>query len=365
MVVERFKNNVIKGVRASLVSFLICFGVAFVVSIIINIGFLEKLNVLLNGSLSEIPKGSFSNVLIITSLIINFSVFNSGTVVGNGGNLHIGMLIFITLPAIAFFVADRRNNREKHFNSQDLSVYVISSLLFGFYVYGYSLITEGELLGIKINFSNPMNFLMTIVIVLTLQFFIGFNYNKSMPLGIRTSRWLLRCFLILGVVVSIVGMIFVFNRYTQNVFLLVGALILLVPNMAIYSMFMFMGASIEFGDQLQTLMSKFGIDLSFATLELPIRIGFIGCFFVIITIAIWRLGREKFLEELFLFATSFSVISLIFAYCTTMNLGFVKNLIDVQFGINYMFAFMVPFVVILLAGLLLHIFRLIISEIRS
>jgi hypothetical protein len=365
MTFERIKINAIKGIRVSLIAFIICFVVAFLVSLVINMGYLDEINVLLNGTLSDEPQKHFSNVLIFTTLIINLSVFNSGSILENGGSLHIGLLIFITLPAIAFFIADRRNNREKHFDSQDFSVYIVSSFLFSVYLYVYSVITQGDLLGISINYTDPKNFFMTIIILLTLQFFIGFNYKKSMPIGIQTSRWLFRLFLALTFMLSAGGILYITVQQSLNMFLAIIVIIVLVPNLAIYLMFMFMGASIEFGDQLKSLMAFANIDLSFATFSLPIRIGFIVCFFIIILIAIWKLGREKFLEELFLFATSFSVISLILAYCTTMNLGFVKSMVDVQFGINYVFAFMVPFVVVLLAGLILHIFRLIVFELKN
>lgn len=359
------KTNLIKGARVGILSFLICFFVSFVFSLVINIGFLDKLNVLLNGSLSDAPKHSISNYLVITSLFINFSVFNNGAVLDNGGTLHIGLLFFIVLPAIAFFVADRRNNKEKHFNGQDFVVYVTSSILFGLFVYFYSWITKGELLGIKIDFTEPMNLLMTIVMALTIQYFIGFNYNKKMPVGISTSRWLLRVFIAIGFILSVLGIVLVVSKYISSIPLLIAISIVLIPNMAIYAMFMLMGASIEFGDQLQVLMENVGVDISFATLNLPIRVGLIACFFIIVLFAIWKLGKNKFLEELFLLATSFSCISLILAYCTHMNLGFIKNLLDVQFGINYFFAFMVPFVIILLAGFILHIFRLIFHEINN
>lgn len=360
-----FKTNLIKGVRVGILSFLICFTVSFALSLIINIGFLDKLNVLLNGSLSAAPKHSLSNYLVVTSLFINFSVFNNGSVLDNGGSLHIGLLLFIALPALAFFFADRRNNKEKHFNRQDLIVYLISSILFGLFVYLYSWITKGELLGIKINFTEPLNLLMTVIMAMTIQYFIGFNYNKAMPIGILTSRWLLRVFLGIGFVISLLVIILVLSKYISSIPLLVAISIVLIPNMAIYAMFMLMGASIEFGDQLQVLMENVGVSISFATLNLPIRIGLIACFFIIVLFAIWKLGKEKFLEELFLFATSFSCISLILAYCTHMNLGFIKNLLDVQFGINYFFAFIVPFVIILLAGFILHIFRMIYHEIKN
>lgn len=362
---NRLKINLIKGARVGILAFLICFAVAFIMSLVINFGYLGKVNTLLNGSLSAAPKASLSNVLIITSLIINFTVFNNGAVLENGGTLHLGLLVFVLLPAIAFFIADRRNNKEKHFDGQDFIVYILSSLLFGIFVYSYSWITKGELLGIKINFTEPLNFLMTIVMSLVIQYFIGFNYNKKMPVGIRMSRWLLRVFLAFGFFASVVGVVAVLSKYISSIPLLIAISIVLVPNLVIYAMFMLMGASIQFGDQLQVLMSNIGIDMSFATLNLPIRISLIAVFFTIILIAIWRLGKERFLEELFLLATSFSVISLIFAYCTHMNLGFIKNLLDVQFGINYLFSFIVPFVIILLAGFILHIIRMILSEIKN
>lgn len=358
-----YKENVLEGIRVGLMAFLICFVVVAVASLAINYLFIDDINRILNGSLSGDPTPTTGSLLLITSMILNLSVFNNGGVLENGGSLHIGMLVFITLPVIAFMIADRRDNKKGHFNMEDMLVYGISSVVYSTILYLFSFIAQGKLLGVEVNFSSPINFVMTIVIVLAIQFFIGLNYNKAFTPGIQKTRFLLRVFLGMGLILGAIGMLVILTKYLGNLLIGFVAMLLLLPNLAVYIMFTFMGASIEFGDQLQKLIGQAGIDISFATLPLGLRIGFIVFFFLVVLVSIWKLDQEHFLEELLLFGTSFSLISLILAYVTKINLGFVKNLLDVQFGIDYVFAFVVPFVVIMLAGLAVLLIRYLKTEI--
>lgn len=365
MEAKTYKENLIEGVRVGLIAFLICFLAVVIAATIINYVYIDDINRILNGSLSGKPSPTTGSLLLITSLILNLSVFNTGGVLQNGGSLHIGLLIFLVLPIIAFMVADRRDNKKGHFNLEDMLIYSVSSVVYSIVLYLFSVLAKGKLLGVEINFSAPINFIMTIVIVLAIQFFIGLNYNKAFTPGIQKTRFLLRVFLGIGLVLGAIGMLVLLTKYVGNLVFGILATIIFLPNLAAYIMFTFMGASIEFGDQLQKLMNQVGVDISFASFPISLRIGFIAFFFVVVVFSIWKLESEHFLEELLLFGTSFSLISLILAYMTKMNLGFVKNLIDVQFRIDYVFAFVVPFIVIMLAGFAVLLIRYLTKEIKS
>lgn len=365
MEAKAYKENILEGVRVGLIAFLICFIVVLIASMVINYAFIDDINRILNGSLSGDPTPTTGSLLLITSLILNLSVFNHGGALQNGGSLHIGLLIFLVLPIIAFMFADRRDNKKGRFNLEDMLIYGVSSVVYSATLYMFSVIAQGKVLDVELNFSAPINFFMTIIIVLSIQFFIGLNYNKTFSPGIKKTRLLLRVFLGIGFVLGGIGMLVILVKYVGNLLFGILVTLLLLPNLAAYIMFTFMGASIEFGDQLHSLMSQVGVDISFATLPMGIRVIFILFFFVVVLFSIWKLESERFLEELLLFGTSFSLISLILAYMTKMNLGFVKNLIDVQFSIDYVFAFVVPFVIIMLAGIAVLLFRYLRKEINK
>lgn len=359
------KKNVIEGVRVGIIAFLICFFTVGLVASIINGVFLDDINRILNGSLSTTPKASLSNFLLLISVIMNLTVFNSGGALQNGGSLHIGLLVLIALPLVAFIIADRRDNKKNHFNHEDMIIYSVSSAVFSLTLFIFSMIAKGRLLGIEVDFSKLMNLVMTMIIIMTIQFFIGLNYNKAFSPGIKKTRILLRIFMGIGLLFGVIGLFVLLGKFISNLFIVILGTLILLPNIAIYIMFTFMGGSMQFSEQLQKLMLQGGIDISFATLPIAMRFVFIVTFFVVVFISVWKLEKEHYLEELILFATSYSLISLIFAYMTKINLGFVKNLLDVQFGFDYVFAFVVPFAVILLAGLIVLLVRFIKHEVEN
>jgi hypothetical protein len=358
------KSNIIEGIRVGIVAFLICFVTIVFSASIINYVFLDEINTIMNGSLSDAPTPTLGTLLLMVSVMMNLSVFNSGGMLQNGGSLHIGLLIFIALPVIAFMIANRRDNKKERFNLDDMLIYSVSSVVYAAVLYLFSFIAKGLLIGIKVDFTAPLNIVMTIIIIMFIQFFIGLNYKKDFSPGIKMTRLMLRVLLGAGLIIGAIGLIYVLSRF-GNIAVLIGAVIIMLPNVATYIMFTFMGASIDFGEQLYVLMDKFGIDISFATLPLIVRIGFIVIFFALVFYAIWKIQKERFIEEMILFATSFSIISLILAYTTRMNLGFVKNFLDVQFGINYIFAFVVPFTIIIFAGLLVVLLKKILIVVKS
>ncbi len=363
------ENNVVlkkakEGLRIGLWAFVIDFGFGVLLSLIINGFFIGQINQWVNGSLSEQITFSFTRFIRVTSFIMNISVFNGGGTIQNGSEFHIGALIFALIPIIAFWLADRRENKLKTFGFIEFVVYICSAVVFSLLLTGYSLITQGEILGLGYQFASLKNFVMTFIIVICIQFFISLNYNKEFSAGFKSARILLRILLGLGIVIGLVGTILLLGRYTENILLIIAAVIALLPNLAVYIMFTLMGISVEFGEQLTKLMEMAQIDISFTMLSLPLRITFIVLYFLLLLVLVLRIKKEHYLRELVWFALSFSFVSFILAYCTTINLGFVKNLLDVQFGINYSVAFGVPFASILLTGLLVMFARILKKELR-
>lgn len=362
---ENIKGHILKGLRVGLTAFFICFGVAFIAGLIMNYGFMDEINRFVNGSLSEDPKPTISSLLLVVSSILNLSVFNNGGILENGSTMHIGMLIFIALPVIAFWIADQSTNKEKHFDFTDMVEYLSSSTIFAVVLFAFSIVVKGDLLGLYIDFSNPMNIVMMVIILMCVQVFIGMNYNKDFTPGVDKTRFVIRLLLIIGLVLAVLGMGFMFFKLGVGFFMGLGVIILMAPNIAIYILFTFMGASIEFSDQLMTIFNTFDIDLSFAVLPLGLRLVLILVFFGLIFYSILKLDEEGFIKNVLYFAGSFSVISFVLAYSTKMNLGFVKGWVDVEFKINELFAFMMPAGLVILAGALVYLVRYLMVELKK
>ena len=361
------KNNIVlkkakEGIRIGLWAFLIEFVFSVFTALVINAMFINQLNQWINGSLSEQVKFSFPMFIRTISFIMNISVFNGGGIIQNGSEFRVGMLIFAILPIIAFWLADRRENKLKTFGFVEFIVYCSSSFIFSALLMIYALITQGEMLGLNYQFASLRNFIMTGIIIICIQFFVSLNYNKQFSSGFKSARVLLRILLGISILAGLIGMIVLFGKYTSNFLLIIAAIVILLPNVAVYIMFTMMGISVQFGEQLTTLMNMAQIDASFTMLSLPIRIGLIVLYFLLLIFVVLRIKKENYLRELVWFALSFSFVSFILAYCTTINLGFVKNLLDVQFGINYALAFGVPFVSVLLSGGVVVLVRILKKE---
>ncbi len=210
---NKYISDMVEGVRVGLMAFLMCFGLAVVLGIIVNYAFLDEINAVMNGSLSSEPTPTVSSLLLIVSIVMNLCVFNNGGMLENGGSLHIGLLILVAVPVIAFIVADRRDNKKKRFSMEDMVIYLTSSAVFSLVLYLFSLIARGELLYMDVDYSNPMNIIMTVVIVMCIQFFIGLNYNKHFSPGIKMTRVVLRTLLGLGLLMGAAGIIYGVTTY--------------------------------------------------------------------------------------------------------------------------------------------------------
>ena len=262
MEAKTYKENILEGVRVGLIAFLICFVVILVAATVINYIYIDDVNRILNGSLSGDPRPTLGSLLLIVSLVLNLSVFNNGGVLANGGSLHIGLLIFLALPIIAFMIADRRDNKKEHFNLEDVMIYCVSSVVYSVILYLFSVIAQGKVLGVEINFSSPLNFIMTLVIVLSIQVFIGLNYNKAFSPGIKKTRSLLRILLGIGLALGFIGLVVGLFKYVGDILISILTIILLLPNIAVYIMFIFMGVNVELGEDVATLQKFVNYSLS-------------------------------------------------------------------------------------------------------
>jgi len=321
---------------------------------------LEQLSRLIQGTLSEPIPINAKSVMMITSVVMNTAVFN------NGGNLHLGLIIFAFLPLISFWMATRVDNKMENFDFQDLVIYFLSAFIYGILLLTYSVVTRGELMGIEFNYVSWKNFFMTLVITGSMQYYIGINYNKSFSSGMKVTRFAMRVFLLLGFISG--GMIMIYGFQASglgNLFLLVGAIVGLLPNVAIYIMHTLMGASIAISSDLQNVVNFANLDISFSALPVYIRIAAILIFILIILISVVRIDEETYVKDLIEFAISFSFLSMILAYCTSMNLGIVRNILDVSFGVPLLFAFLVPLGTIVVIGLIVMLFRFLLKELTG
>lgn len=356
-----YKSAALEGLRSGMLAMLILFGISFLGSICINVAFLDELNTLLNGSLSQSPKVDGNSILLIASVIINLSLLNNGGQMANGGALHIGYLALLLLPCLSIWIADLRSNHKKELNVNSWISYVITSLSFSLLIYFFSMIARGELLFLNVDYTNPMNLPMMFVLTMFLQFLIGINVKKELPDGIRMTRFTVRVlFAVSGIVVLIGGFILLKDRISNPLYLVV-LILLLLPNMIVYGVFTLMGASIGYGENLTSLLSQLQIDLSFTEIPLPLRLILMGIFVCVVFISVFRIKKDYFRNLLF-YGISFSLTVLILAYATKMNLGIVKNLLDIEFGYSYSYIFFVSLGMILLVGVVNLLIRLIWRE---
>lgn len=351
------KYALIEGIRVGMVAFILSFCIALVLSLLVNFTILEQLSSIIQGTLSEPLHINAKSVMMITSVIMNSAVFS------NGGNLHLGLIVFAFLPILSFWIATRKDNQVKKFDFQDMVIYIASAFVYALLLTGYSYITNGELMGISFQYVSWKNFLMTIIITGSIQYYIGINYNKSFSSGMKVTRMTMRTFLLFGLVTGAMTIIYLCVRSgISNAFILIVGIIGVLPNIAIYIMHTLMGASIAISSDLQNVVNFIDVDITFSALPIYIRIAAIIVFLLVIIVAVLRIEEENFVKDLLEFAVSFSFLSMMLAYCTSINLGIVKNLMDVSFGVPVLFAFLVPLGATLIIGLIVMLFRFMIKE---
>lgn len=336
----------VEGVRVGLKAFIFTYLTAFVLSFIINISVIERIQDYLQGTLSESVGFDFGLVIKATSVIMNASVFNAS------GTIQLGLLIFGALPLFAFYMADRSDNEKEGMDIVGTVIYVIASLVFTLMLTIVSFFTKGHLLGMDINFVSWRNVGMTFIITLLIQVAIGMNYNENRLPGIIATRWMVRLTVGFTSVISVVGILVLLLPYTRSVSLILLMILVLVPNLAVYVFFMMFGVSIGFNEPLQKLLAFANVDLSYAAIPIWARLVLILLFILFALFAITRIDKQQFLKGLIGFGVTFSLISLLMAYCTVIDLGVVRGLMDIRLGINPLQALIFPLGGTMLVGVM-------------
>lgn len=336
----------VEGVRVGLKAFIFTYLTAFILSLVINLSVIERIQDYLQGTLSAGVGFNFGLVIKMTSVIMNASVFNSS------GTIQLGLLVFGALPMIAFFIADRSDNKEKGMDMVGAVIYVVASLVFTLLLTGVSFLTKGNLLGMDISFVSWRNVLMTFVITLLIQVAIGMNYNMNRLPGVVATRWMVRLTMSTTAIISAVALVGLMIPYTKSISLILLVLIVMVPNLAVYIFFMMFGVSVSFNESLEKLLAFGNVDLSYSAIPIWARLVLILIFILFALYSVMRIDRDNFKRGMVGFSLSFSLISLLVAYCTVIDLGVVKGLMDIRLGINPVQALMFPLGGTMLIGLL-------------
>ena len=326
----------VEGVRVGLKAFIFTYLTAFVISFIINISVIERIQDYLQGTLSESVGFDFGLVIKATSVIMNASVFNSA------GTIQLGLLVFGALPLLAFYLADRSDNQREGMDLIGAVIYVTASLVFTLLLTTVSYFTKGYLLGMDINFVSWRNVGMTFVITLLIQVAIGMNYNENRLPGIIATRWMVWLTVGFTSIISMVGILVLLLPHTKSISLILLTMLLLVPNLAVYAFFMMFGVSIDFNESLQKLLAFGNIDLSYSAIPIWARLALILLFILFALFAIIKIDKNQYLKGLIGFGVTFSLISLLMAYCTVIDLGVVRGLMDIRLGINPLQALIFP-----------------------
>lgn len=345
------KAVLLKSLRVGMFAFVVSFLISFVISFFINILFLNNVNEIVQGAIGTNNELTLSGVIKTASFVMNISVFN------HLESLRFGVLLFAVIPFCSFYFADRKDNKVEGITIEQIMVYSLAAILFSALSMLEALLSKGELIGIQINFFTFGNFLGTLIIAFGIQLIIGLNYNSHSFTGLRATKRTIWILLGAGALISVVGSLYLLRGFTVPVIYKLMFILVLLPNLAVYCLFNFMGISIGLGESLVSALKLVGVNASFGALPLWVKLIVIGIFAVSIIIALLGLEREKYLKHLTVFACSFGVFTFFVAYSTTINLGTVVVLKDVFIGISLLKAFIIPVVTILVFGTLIKLIR--------
>ncbi|GMQ61370.1 hypothetical protein [Vallitalea maricola] len=342
------------GVRSALIAFLITLGLSLLISIIFNISFFEDFNNLMSGNLGGDKGATATSIVRITVMIFNFSLFNTV------GTIKFGILIFIFIPVIAFWLANKQIDRKGNMNSSNIIVYVISSFIFALLQFFISLITKGDLVeGIPINFATFSNLLTTFILSLLLQLFIKLNYKSdSKNGGINAFKNTYRIMGLIGIVIILTGLILGFGNYSKHGILIIIAIILMLPNMIAYSFFYMIGLTMEFNDKLQEALSKYiNIDLTFEN-NMYIRYLAIIIFVLIVAYIVYKMDKEKLIRNAIIYSVSLGLFMGTLGYCSSINFIDIDFIGSIEFSVSsILLSAFIPFVTVWIIVLIYYLIK--------
>lgn len=349
----------LEGLKIGLQSFLMSYGVALVISIIVNFAIMSKMSALIQGTLADDFKVSVLTILRTAGIILNMSVFNAA------GALKVGVLIFAAIPFFAFYMSHRKDLHEEGLGLFKLTIYGCASVAFTILLVLLSLATKGSMFGSEVSFISIGNIGISLFVTFIIQLVLGLSFTNQVIPGLKATKRLLQMNLGLGLVVGVVALFFIASKVVANIFAMIFMVLLLLPNVATYIMFLIMGTSIQLSDPLEKMMSFANMNISFDVIPLGIRLAFVFLFIIMIVVALLSIDENQYVKNVLIFDGAFSIVSVLLAYVTGINLGNFKNVIVIQFGINMFQAFIIPFVLIAILGALVYAVRHMIHIVKS
>lgn len=342
------RQSLIEGARVGLKAFIISYIISLAVAAVLSIAVLDEINDLVLGEYGTSHGISFGLVMKTASMVMHIAVFNTV------GSFKIGLLFLAVIPFAAFYIADRQDNRDEGFDARILLIFASASATFSLAMGLLGLAGKGPLLTMELNYFSFLNIVVTFVITFLIQAVIGMNYGITLLPGGLAARRMVRVSFGAAAAIGLVGLIILMSKLVSDGLLAAAGVVLLLPNVAVYVLFLMMGVSIEMDASLQKLMAYAGMDASFSGLPAGVRVVAVAAMVLMFFFVIGSMRRKRYFANLAGFSLLYPAVAFLAAYCTGINLGLVKNIVDIKLGIDLAQAFFVPFAAIWLIGLVLY-----------
>ncbi|GKX28595.1 hypothetical protein SH1V18_10750 [Vallitalea longa] len=359
---KKTDSILIDGIVSSLIAFLIAIGICFVLSLVFNLTGYKEFNQIMSGNLGGDKGASVNSILRITVILFNFSLFNTV------GTVRFGILIFAFIPIIAFWLANRQLNKKGNLGPTNISIYLISSLIFASLQFIISLITKGELVeGLPINFATLSNFIATFILTFIIQLFIKLNYrNTGKNAGIKAFKSTYR---IMGIVAGFIGIVAIVagvSSQSNNIIMMIIAVIAMLPNVISYIFFYMIGLTMKFNDVFQEQLNIYiNLDLTFQN-RMYIRYIAILLFVLIIAYVIYKMDKKKFIRNAIIYSLTLGIFMGTLGYCSSINFIEIKYIGSIQFGVSsILLSVFIPILVIWIVILLYYLIKRIKDIIRE
>lgn len=335
-------NPLMEGIKAGAVAFIISYCLSTLLSVIFNLTVVDHFGKVLQGNIGRAEGFSISNVVKVSSAIMNFSLFN------RVGEIKIGLVLLATIPVVAFISAHWKHNRNKGLNKENVMLYIFASVVYTLLILVLSIVSRGNLLGLDINFVSIRNTGMTLFLTFLIQLAIGIGYNKDATPSIKATRKTLRLLLIYGLLFALTGMIIQISGFEVALLYKIAGIIIVLFNVAVYEMFDIFGIRGDISDDLTKLLAH--ANISYESIPIWIRIIMILMLVATIVYSLLSLKKERYFIGLIQYAVTFSAIAGAMAYCTQTYIGINKFIGTLYFGIPLFKGFIIPFIFIMSIG---------------
>lgn len=345
-----------KGLTAFLISFLVC----LLLSLVINLRFYQALVMLTVGSLGEAGTAGGDTILRTAAALLGLSFFQTS------GKFQMGVILLAIIPLFAFLAAGLLFRVKKQ--AKDSYVNLMSSLIidglaaavYALFLFMTALLTKGVLFGLEINFASARNLLFSFLFSIFIQFILGINRHKrftSFTAGLLKTRNLLWLTMGFSTLTGILFILYYLTPYLKSFLRILAFALVFLPNLAIYLAFMLMGISPDLADSLGTLSSYLKLNADILNFPAGIKVLLIVAFILLVFLVLLKMPVKRYWQNLAAFAFGYSLSMLMLAVCSRVDLGYVRGALNIGFAVSPIKAFVVPFVIIGLDGVLLRLIR--------